>query len=58
MIPNQYKTTQQFNSITKELIIKKNNEIYFTYDKNIKYQINKHLNGYGYAINTERDSDI
>ena len=27
MIPNQYKTTQQFNSITKELIINKNNLI-------------------------------
>ena len=27
MIPNQYKTAQQFNSITKELIINKNNLI-------------------------------
>ena len=27
MIPNQYKTTQKFNSITKELIINKNNLI-------------------------------
>ena len=36
----------------------KNNEIYFTDDTNIKYQKNKHLHGYGYVINTERDTEI